>query len=606
LAVTSGEEEALASLLDETSGAYERQAIAIGKNTRAILSQRLAKELAAAADEPTLGELAAADFGDLLNPETNSAALRRETEGLNALISTFGTDLSAALRESGFSYAQWSDAILTGNVELADSIANRLSPAAARLAEQFAAEDPIKYADDIEILNAIAAGGSAGLINFASSNDEVVRAVREAQIEIEATGGIYEEAEGEVKDFQETLTSFVDEAYASVNANRAMEDSITRLGAVFFEEGSQVAVTSQEMQDAIKGIMNAAENEEDAVEGLTGFYNAIIDGGYASAEELEVLQGVIIDTYRTAADAQIQLLKDQRAALDISKTIARSRASGRGNYARAAAQNEELQAINKQIEALEQAKNNIDAIGESTANSAKSANLLAEGYNDARKSASGAKEEVEEIEEETEKAVRTLLDYGSDLEDVFSRAFDLRFARGSALDALTDAWQDFTEQVVDAQESLEELQATQQDLAADRSIKEYFLSVAEAYDDQLRAAKLRAEISELDREQAEAARELAEAQETAAGATALTGQGPGARQNRQALLGLVRNYQDYITVLAESGAGQDELRAATEDARKEFIKQATELGFAEDEVMMYAAAFDDVRTAINRVPRDIT
>ena len=611
LAVTNREEEALASLLDESSDAYDRQAIAIGKNTRAILAQRLAKELAAAAEEPTGFEGFAVSGVESIR-QTFSLGLAPESElsqsfrALDLLVSTFGTELSEGLRESGFSYAQWSDAILTGNQELADSIANRLGPAAAELANQFRNENAELYAEEIEKLEIIARFGGDALIDFAGSNDEVVRAVREAQIEIEATGGIYEESEQEVENFRDTLNSFVDDAYASVNATRTMEDAITRLGTVFFEEGSQVAVTSQEMQDAIKGIMNAAESEEDAVEGLTGFYNAIIDGGYASAEELEILQGVIIDTYRTAADAQIQLLKDQRAALDISKTIARSRASGRGNYARAAAQNEELQAINKQIEALEQAKNNIDAIGESTANSAESANLLAQGYNDARKSASGAKEEVEEIEESTEEAVRTLLDYGSDLESVFSRAFDLRFARGTSLDEITDAWESFTEQVENANQSLEELIATQQDLAADRAIKEYFLSVAESYDDQLRAAKLRAEIAQLDNESAEAARELAEAQETAAGATALTGDGPGARQNRQALLGLVRNYQDYITVLAESGAGQDELRAATEDARKEFIKQATELGFAEEEVMMYAAAFDDVRTAIDRVPRDIT
>ena len=182
----------------------------------------------------------------------------------------------------------------------------------------------------------------------------------------------------------------------------------------------------------------------------------------------------------------------------------------------------------------------------------------------------------------------------------------MRFGRQSVIDELTEAWESFSEQVENAKQNLEELQATQQDLAADRAIKEYFLSVAEAYDDQLRAAKLRAEIADLDNKSADAARELAEAQETAAGATALTGDTAGARQNRQALLGLVRNYQDYITVLAESGAGQDELRDATEKARKEFIKQAKELGFAEDEIMMYAAAFDDVRTAINRVPRDIT
>ena len=41
-------------------------------------------------------------------------------------------------------------------------------------------------------------------------------------------------------------------------------------------------------------------------------------------------------------------------------------------------------------------------------------------------------------------------------------------------------------------------------------------------------------------------------------------------------------------------------------ARKEFIAQALELGYQEDVVLQYAQAFDDVKTAIDRVPRNIT
>jgi len=72
------------------------------------------------------------------------------------------------------------------------------------------------------------------------------------------------------------------------------------------------------------------------------------------------------------------------------------------------------------------------------------------------------------------------------------------------------------------------------------------------------------------------------------------------------LLGLVGNYQSYIGVLAESGASQDELREATEKARREFVEQARELGFQEADIQKYAVAFDDVRTAIDSVPRNIT
>ncbi len=614
LAATNGEEEALADLLDNSSDAFERQAIAIGKNTRALLAQNLAKELAAAAEQDNpfvfafnlATEGLRGDFSGLTAEGSTTLNERGFQESIGALISTFGTDLSLALQQSGFSYAQWSNAILSGNRELADSFAERLSPAAKKLADELEAEDAKKYADEIATLRTIAYSGTDALLNFASSNDAVINAVTQAKIEIEAMGGIYSEAEEELRDFQEALSGVVDAAYAQVNAERAMSESIRRLGGVFQEEGSQVAATSQEMQTAIRDVINAADSEEDAVAGLSGFYSAIVDGGYASADQLEILQGVIISTYRTAAAAQIQTLQDMKNALDITKALANADGSDKSKFRLAAENDAETQRLNAQIAALKNSMESIDSIADVTGDASEAAALLARGYEDAADSASGAADAAEDVEEATEKAVRTLLDYGSDLENVFSRAFDLRFADMQGIDDIADAWEDFSEQVESAKVSLEELAATQQDLAADRAIKEYFLSVAEAYDDQLRAAKLRAEIAELDREQADAAKELADAQEGAAGANDLTGQSAGARQNRQALLGLVRDYQDYITVLAESGASQDELREATQDARAEFIQQATALGFAEQDVLMYADAFDDVRTAIDRVPRDVT
>jgi len=200
--------------------------------------------------------------------------------------------------------------------------------------------------------------------------------------------------------------------------------------------------------------------------------------------------------------------------------------------------------------------------------------------------------------------VRTLLDYASDLESVFGRAFDIRFANTFAIDNIAEAWFKLGQNVEDARREVDDLIASQQDLGADRALKEYFLSVANAYGDTLRAAQLRQEIADLDREQADNAIELDRSRALAGGD--LTGQGEGERQNRAALLGLVGDYQSYIGTLAESGASQDELRKATERARKEFIAQALELGYQEDVVLEYAKAFDDVRTAIDNVPRNIT
>ena len=202
------------------------------------------------------------------------------------------------------------------------------------------------------------------------------------------------------------------------------------------------------------------------------------------------------------------------------------------------------------------------------------------------------------------KEVRTLVDYAGDLDNVISRAFDIRFATILQTDKLADSWDKLRQNIEDAQSAIEDLNQSQQDLAADRSIKSYFLSVAESYGDMLRAAQLRNEIAAIDKQQAQNAKDIA-TQEAIAGGS-LTGTGEGARQNRGALIDLIAEYQTYITTLAESGASQEELRAATAKARAEFIEQALELGYQESVVLQYAQAFDDVTVAINNVPRNIT
>jgi hypothetical protein len=425
--------------------------------------------------------------------------------------------------------------------------------------------------------------------------------IRQAQIEISALGGVFDETEGDIESFSDTFGAMVDQIFGPVNAQREMEESIIAVGGAFQTLGADAAATSVEMQDAIKNIVVAADGDLNAaVDGLAGFYQAIVDGGYASGEQLELLQTIIIDTYRTAVTAQMESLKQAENAIRASIALARISPRSGGARARGGALSENI----AQQESLEASLATIQNINSANVNSANSANLLAQGYDNARKSAAGTRDEVEEIEEETRQATRTLLDYAGDLESVFSRAFDIRFGRTFALDDIAESFQKLSESVEDARFELEELQASQSDLSADRGIKEYFLSIAEAYNDTLRAAKLREEIAALDREQAENTQRLEEAQAIAGGD--LAGQGSGQRQNRQALLGLVQNYQDYIKVLAESGASQDELRAATAQARAEFIQQATELGFQEDIVLQYAQAFDDVTFAINNVPRNIT
>ena len=188
------------------------------------------------------------------------------------------------------------------------------------------------------------------------------------------------------------------------------------------------------------------------------------------------------------------------------------------------------------------------------------------------------------------KEVRTLLDYASDLNQVFSRAFDIRFKAVLNMDSITASWEDLNNQVDEVTQSLSTL-------SADRSVKEYFLSVAEAYGDTLRADVIRAELADIEKEIADAQASLSRE---------VVGDSRAARENRATITGLVGQYQEYIASLAESGATQEELREAVVKARREFEEQARQLGFSEATIRQYGAAFDDVTLAIERVPRNIT
>ena len=592
---TNGELDTLTDYVNGVTGAFERQTLAIGENTKALIRQDLARQLIKASETVGVSAIGASFGAAFTGQEAITGATVQENLAIGSIIAAVSSpEVNQILEDAGFRYQEYVRAIEEGNVDLANSIANEVGPAFESLRNL----DPKVLEElgiSIEDIDRVVNIGGGGLQRFTDIALVAFDELKKQNVSDILSGKAFEDyadaAEVSAEDLKSAFDEIVEAQFGVANGQNALADSLESFGSVIANEGGEAAATSEELQRVLENIWATSDNGYEAALTMGGFFNGIVDGGYVAGESLVELQGTITETFRTFARQQVAVLQLSKAGTQVMLNGIRVGRSASGK---------EMAAIDKQIAEIEAAVNSFDALLAIAPEF--DITPIERGF---KKTGSAAKQAAEEVEEVTEQ-VRTLLDYGSDLESVFSRAFDLRFARGSALDDLTEAWESFTEQVQNATESLEELQATQQDLAADRAIKEYFLSVAEAYDDQLRAAKLRAEIADLDREQADAARELAEAQETAAGATSLTGQGPGARQNRQALLGLVRNYQDYITVLAESGAGQDELRKATEDARKEFIKQATELGFAESEVLMYAEAFDDVRTAIDRVPRDVT
>jgi archaellum component FlaC len=198
----------------------------------------------------------------------------------------------------------------------------------------------------------------------------------------------------------------------------------------------------------------------------------------------------------------------------------------------------------------------------------------------------------------------TLLDYANSLSGVLSRAFDLRFSTLIAVDRLQETWNNIADSIERAEKNLRDLRNTQDRLTADRAIKEYFLTIAEAYGDTLRADKLRAELAETDEQLAESAQNIAQAEDEAS--LSLEGNTQAAIGNRRQLIGLIGNYREYVIALAASGASQEEISQAIDDARRQFIAQATQLGYSQESVEEYAEAFDDMATIVREIPRNVS
>jgi TP901 family phage tail tape measure protein len=227
--------------------------------------------------------------------------------------------------------------------------------------------------------------------------------------------------------------------------------------------------------------------------------------------------------------------------------------------------------------------------------------------------------------EKAAKKVVTLKDYANDLQEVFSRSFDLRFGGQIALDEIATSWQDiadknaeaakqakdYNQTIAETRADIQGLQADIASLTADKAIQEYFLKVAENYGDVLRAGDIRADIGQIDADiaakRADLAGKTGTLNDTQAELNALTNTTTGTQiEQRASLNALVQQYQGYIVQLASSGLSQEQLAARTAELKQEFINQATQLGFTRGTVLNAAKAFDDMTYAISRVPRNVT
>ena len=160
--------------------------------------------------------------------------------------------------------------------------------------------------------------------------------------------------------------------------------------------------------------------------------------------------------------------------------------------------------------------------------------------------------------------------------------------------------EDLTNDIWDLNNTLSE---KQNDLANQK----YFQSVARKYGDTSRVRDIQVdidkttkEISDTQKSITEKTKEIAKTRE---GMYALQGYTEAAINNRAALKALQATMVEMINAYAASGASTEQLTAYAAQLKQEFIAQATQMGFNQDEVAALAGAFDNLTTTINTVPR---
>lgn len=544
----AGVQQDTAGSVDAATQKIQDQTRILGENAEAFFRNQLAqdadfKELANDAELRTAAENAGFTVGELITQGMKSQG------GFTAYVDGLRAEAARIRDEVNASGATYEDPLTQKAMNQSTALlqaAEALGPYVSKMDETRAASEAAATA--AEYAGSSAEGAAAG---YGTMGDAAATAAEGMWATEQAAMGV---------------ESKIYALGAAVGENSGMWDS-------YSDAGRKNLGALYEVLDAI-----AAEtpgNTGAIAANFQALYNQLISGGYASAEQLSFLQQKVVDLANTGV-AAFSSLRAQGASIG----------GAVGNIMQVAGRLGESAAKN-----VKPAQRNFTSLFNGIQSGAdKAAKAVGGGGGGGN---GGLTREV-----------RTLVDYAGDLSSVMKRAFEIRFGGQQGMDAITSGWQKITEAADKAREAAEEHARTLAGMGADRSIKQYWLSVAENYGDELRAAKLRAELAELDADMAKEKKDLTAAQDAAS--MSLVGNSAAAIQNRANLLGLVGNYQDYLKALAASGASQATLEAESQRLRGEFVRQATQMGFNRSEVDLYSVAFDDMTTIINNVPRNIT
>ncbi len=375
--------------------------------------------------------------------------------------------------------------------------------------------------------------------------------------------------QGQLSSASATMQAYSATTQGATNSTNDLNSSITNA------DGSTELLSKQVLANITQlyAGVNASQTLSDSTYALG---QAFVTSGAASAASGSAIQKVITDIVNSSSTTGEAANRMQGLFDALTK----------GGFASA-----------KQLDLLRQ---EISSLGGATDSTAFSLQPFTAGMEQAQAAAAKTAAQTAKATQQ----IVTLVDYANNLSGVIKRAFDIRFSADQGLDAISTAWAAIKKNVSDADKAIAAAHATLATLASDRKIDEYWLKVANSYGDTLRASQIQADLAKNSTDTATAQSSLATAQDSAS--TALDGNSKAAIANRSTLLGLVSNYETYISSLAASGASQETLKAKSAQLKQEFIAQATQLGYNRTDVEKYAVSFDDMSLAIQKVPRNIT
>jgi hypothetical protein len=207
--------------------------------------------------------------------------------------------------------------------------------------------------------------------------------------------------------------------------------------------------------------------------------------------------------------------------------------------------------------------------------------------------------------EKTENKIKSLTDFVGELRGVLQSAFEIRYGAQTGLDAITSAWFNLTQAAKDAEKAVKSANDEINQSMADRTVLQYQLSVAQRYNDEKRAAVIRAKLAKLDQQILDQQQQLADA--NTANDRSLVGNTKSAIDNRAKIRDLVTQYNSYLLSLANTNMSSTDLAKKAKELEADFLAQGIALGYAEKDLKSYTTAFaTDFTKAVNGIPRDIT